>query len=743
MAIITYPNIIYPVAREERLVATGNKRDINRPSSTNAGPSPKSNSTHTQSRERTEFGWKGTYENYPDGGFPILASGSGLYTTIDPGRDIYPWMHQQMEISNTILTAKFNGNVTFAIPRDAHVTSDENYNGYSEGKNPVIPYPLEYYPGTHNDGDPYPFARFNLPYRQNAVFQYRGSTTHLNPENDPDKQKIMDEGLDIYDKDNVKMFKNGSDEYNASPGSPTSPLHPFMRTYADRAHQAIVSAYNRTRIPIADIEHRKAFRYIFITRPECYLMTTNGKLCYQAEMDDDFNTCWNRMPHVVYSLSPVYVVPSIGEPKHANWNYLLSNRVMSMNTIGTTLSVVDSMTKGVRGATVIPGKQITSNLNNTMELTFRDTKYMDVYESLRMWILYIHKRKSGEFFPPYNGYEYVNNFRGPGAISTQGGSRLHPYDRAMEYGATIFDIITNETGSKILYWCKYYGVFPISVNTSMLTQQNAGALLGESTVSAQFQYQYKQENAYKSLVEFNYNGGLFDNMGKAYVTLKDIIDDVPFLYRENGHGGSDTTSAALKNYIGAAGLITGAPYIISEISGTHNAWDWNGETPIASFLKFMPASTIDGDLNASMNMGITSRGPKPGEVMNYNGPVQHATSSHSSTPITSTSSNTSVYGANVIPPKPSTSHLTNQTVTSSGTVTTTPRVNEPVTIVGGSYSDGAGTINGQSVQRYSSTTTTTTATSTGSSPVINPQVVHLIDEKSVTTATRTTTVVVP
>jgi hypothetical protein len=195
-------------------------------------------------------------------------------------------------------------------------------------------------------------------------------------------------------------------------------------------------------------------------------------------------------------------------------------------------------------------------------------------------------------------------------------------------------------------------------------------------------------------------------------------------------------------------LITGAPYIISEVSGAHNAWDWNGEAPIASFLKFMPASTINGELNARMNLGITSRGPKPGEVMSYNDPTQRATSSHSSTPITSTSSSTSVNGTNVIPAKPSTSHLMNQTVTSSGAITTTPRVNEPVTI-GGSYSDGTGTINGQLTQRSSSTTTTTTT---------NQQVVHLIDEapvttapasdvtsasNSVTTATTTTTTVVP
>lgn len=612
--ISTYPNIIYPIARETHVVATGHKRDINHPTLDKNGPTAKPTSTHTTEGN----GWTGTYEEYPGNGFPILNNAAGsLYTTIDPGRGIYPWMHEQMSISNTIFAAQFNGGVTFAIQKDAHITSTETLDDLSAGKSPVKPYPIEYAPGTYDDGQPYPYARFNLPYRTNVVYQYRGSTTPLNPENDADKAYILDQGLENFDKKKTGMFAPGSDEYAASPGSPTSPLHPFTRMYADRAHQAIVCAYNRTKLPIADIEHRKAFRYIFITRPECYLMTTEGRLCYQAEMDNDINTCWNRMPHVIRALSPVYVSPSIGEPRNANWNYLLSNRVMQMPVTGTTLSVLDSMTKGVRGATVLPGKQITSNLNGTIELTFRDTKYMDVYETLRIWMWYVHKRKSGEFYPPFNGYSYINNFISSGAANTKGGSRLHPYDRALEYGATIFDIITNETGSKILYWCKYYGVFPISANSSMFANQNGSSITGEATVSAQFQYQYKQENVFANLVEFNYNGGLFDNMGNAYSSIKDLVNDVPFLYREDGIGGGNSTSPSIKNYIGAAGLITGAPFIVSEVSGERNPWNPALESPIASFLRFLPASGIDTELNARMNLGYTSRGPAPGEIVNY------------------------------------------------------------------------------------------------------------------------------
>ena len=620
MAIFTYPNIIYPDAQSE---------------------SSRTGQGNSRSKE-----WM--LVNYPNGGFPVMHSNGSMFTTAIRDKVITPTMHNKDQIGNPRFRAKFNGGLTFAIYRDSHMTGDPYYTQGSKEEQ-LRSYQLEYDPGTR-----LPLGHYNLEYRKGPIYQFRGSTTFVNPENDADKNKIMNNGLESFVNNEAKLVSTTTNESNASPGAPTSPLHPFMRSYADRSHQAIVTAYNRTKLPIADIEHRKAFRYIFITRPECYLMTSDGKLCYQGEKDNDINACWMRMPHVIRALSPVYISPSPGKPQYANWNYLLSNRVMSMSVNGTSLSVVDSMTKSVTGNTIIPGNMISSNLNGTVELTFRDTKYMDVYETLRIWMMYIKKRKTGEFYPPYNGYAYVNTFRAPGGISTSGGSKLHPYDRALEYCASIYDIITNETGSKILYWCKYYGVYPISASTNMFNMQNGSSILGDASISAQFQYQFKQENVLQNLVEFNYNAGIFNNMGIAYSDVKSIIDEVPFMYRENGVGGTSATPDVLKNYIGAASLITGAPFIVSEVSGTHNPWTWSGENPIASFLKFMPASTIDGEMASRMNLGFTATSGESQSkyVMDYATPYEptYQVNMNKDTSVTDNTQNTNVDVTIKIPP---------------------------------------------------------------------------------------------
>lgn len=593
MAISTYPNPIYNTYREAREATVSGERVRN---ANLEGLSEIVRYGNTLEREyipTQAYYIPGDYTAQSN--FPI---GGPLYTAIEP-RDIFPWMHTVGMSRNSILEAKYNGNMQYMYPKASHITSDTAFNPI-----PDEIYPIEsVVPGVDS-----PFAKWNLKYRQSNVFQYRGSVTPVNPENDPEKAYILKNGLENADKRNATFAADSSSEAQASPGTPTSPLHPFTRSYADRSHSAIVTMYNRTRIPIADIEHRKAFRYIFITRPECYLLGyDNGdvRLSVQANKDEDMQTSWCRMPHVIRALSPVYVAPSPGSPIYANWNYLLCNRVMSMTTSGQTLSVTDSVTKGVRGATVTPGKLMTSNLGNTIELTFRDTKYMDVYEMLRIWMMYIHKRHTGQFFPPYDGYQYLNSGFSTGVAR----EHMHPYDRALEYCASIYDIITNETGTKILYWCKYYGVYPTSANTSILSNENASSITTEARVNAQFLYQYKQENVFRNLVEFNFNAGIFDNMGVLRSDMQSFMNEVPFLYRENYEGGTKYTSNVLRNYIGAASMFTGSPYIVSEYSGDHDPWKWDDIGLVQSNLCFLPAHNVNVQTAAKMNLGFTNEIP--------------------------------------------------------------------------------------------------------------------------------------
>ena len=137
----------------------------------------------------------------------------------------------------------------------------------------------------------------------------------------------------------------------------------------------------------------------------------------------------------------------------SNWHYLLSNRVDGFNSTGTSIGVNENTAKSYIGHTVTTSTFINSSIGATFEVTFNETKNLECYETLRLWMHYMDKRHSGMFAPSFNGYMYENGFYDPGII-TDAGLILHPYDRAIDYAATLFDIITDETGMKILFWCK-------------------------------------------------------------------------------------------------------------------------------------------------------------------------------------------------------------------------------------------------------------------------------------------------
>lgn len=426
----------------------------------------------------------------------------------------------------------------------------------------------------------------------NVVPVFSGSATNVNPFDDEDMKTIIEQGLE------------SSEITKSSTNIPKiSPLLPFTRMDPMYARRSNLVSYNRTKLPVSDLEFRKGFRHIFITRPECYIMASSGGksiLSQQAKYDDDFASAYQRMPHICELLSPSYITGSFSADGLAhNWNFLLSNRVDGMSTSPqTSLNYDEAMTKSSEGYTISPGKHMVSRQGSTLTLTFNETRDLEVYTFLQLQMAYIHKRKKGIFAPPYNGYQYKNAFMSvSGTSSKVTGVNNHPYDRALEYGCSIFEVFTNESDTKMLYWCKYYGAYPTEATLNGLSNSKNAPLAASPTVEATFKYHYKLECSNKSLIEFNYNAGLTNHIGK--VNTKSAKMALPFLLRD----GSTTTP-----YIGASSMFVGTPYIIMGKSGKDSRK--GSDYVYTPYLQF--TNITDTKLNLTTNNGIT-------HVENYDG----------------------------------------------------------------------------------------------------------------------------
>ena len=449
---------------------------------------------------------------------------------------------------------------------------------------------------------------------------FSGATTNVNALNKPIAAEILKAGTyGVYEDKRVKREAAGS--HMSPPISADYNAYRMIKSHEDQglADSSIFNAYNRTRIPIADQEWRKGFRYIFFTRPECYLMFREGNnmgLCNQAFYDEDFSSAFTRLPHILKLLSPWYVTGSyptvesqinavVNEDKidGSNWNFLFSNRVQGMSVAPTSMTVQEDIGKSIEGYTITPAQFVDSRQGSTIDLTFTDTKNLEVFEMARLWMLYMYKRQKGIFLPPYNGYARdnsfkINNEKLQGPLTGKQFTRMHPYDRALEYCCSLYDIITNETGTKILYWCKYYGLYPVSATPTLDNSNNEAITSVNTTVS--FKYHYRLENNNKTLVEFNHDAGLTTDLGK--IAVDKITSSLPFLLRDDPRKTQGGNDVLLPKYLGAAGMFTGSPYVVMVDSRPDPLT--KDKIVMAPQLRFMNIPTLE--LDNKYNMGITN-----------------------------------------------------------------------------------------------------------------------------------------
>lgn len=459
---------------------------------------------------------------------------------------------------------------------------------------------------------------------------FSGSVTQVNPFGNKEMKEILESSIASYVEDGDGATKpNGMFSDLKGAKMPTSPLAPFIKMNDNKdqhmAEKVIFNSYNRTKLPVADVEWRKGFRHIFISRPECYLMgypndaSSNGVgICDQVKFDDDFATANMRMPHIIQLLSPHYVSGGSGGQPGCNWNYLLSNRSLGMQAGNIQMTVSDNVGKSTEGYTVTPALHIESRKGSTIDLTFQDTKYLEVFETARLWMLYMYKRRKGIFFPPYNGYKITNGFIDgiPSSGKNLEGNdftRFHPYDRALEYCASLYDIVTNESGDKILYWCKYYGIYPISATPSLNNENNAH--IANAQTSIQFKYHYKLENNMKTLVEFNHDAGIVNSVGRPINDT--LLESMSWLLKDQDN--PNVGNPGLHNYIGAAGMFTGTPFVVMKRSRPD---PMSGKSTYVPCLGFMNISGngITSGMDNYANLGILS--PQsvedPNSVLHYN-----------------------------------------------------------------------------------------------------------------------------
>lgn len=243
-----------------------------------------------------------------------------------------------------------------------------------------------------------------------------------------------------------------------------------------------VTYYNRFKVATPDDVLTKTFAHVFFTRPDCYLMDYKGgnkfSLANNGVSDDPIYR--NIRNNDAYILQELMHDGTFGN----DFLLYLSNKVTSFETRDKMIDT-DTYGKNLIGHSIAYGKHYEkSKAAGELSLNFTDDRYLHVHKLHSVWVKYISDVYRGKVTPQI--------------------ARI--FNKELDYAASIYYIVTDETGENIIYWSKLYGVFPTNVPDSIVQWQK-GQFITNPEVSIQYQYSFKEDNNPETLFELNQNAG--------------------------------------------------------------------------------------------------------------------------------------------------------------------------------------------------------------------------------------------
>lgn len=237
--------------------------------------------------------------------------------------------------------------------------------------------------------------------------------------------------------------------------------------------------YNRYKIPNPNLALQKGFPHVFFTRPECNILDMNNNLSASLAGSSYFNYIQKSMPDVAKELTKT--------GHEHDFMFSLSNATTSFSTSDEYINT-DTYGRGYTGYKIAFGKSdIESKTANDFTVEFQDDRNMHIYKLIRTWVTYIS-----------------NVFRGEINVDSS-----YIIGKILNYVGSAYYIVTAENGEDIIFWSKYYGVFPSTIPSNQYSWASGNAIT-ESKLSVEFKYSFKEDYNPMALAEFNNNAKITD-----------------------------------------------------------------------------------------------------------------------------------------------------------------------------------------------------------------------------------------
>lgn len=263
--------------------------------------------------------------------------------------------------------------------------------------------------------------------------------------------------------------------------------------------------YNRFKIPVIDDALQRGFGHVFFVRPDCNLLdnASTNKLPKLLKDNPSMTYAIKNNPSLVLEL----VESNGSDGKNDDFMMYISNKANSFSLTDEYITK-DTYGKTYAGYKIAYGKHnVESKSAGDFQVTYTDDRNLNVYHLHKIWIDYISGVYRGEFTPKK---KYIK-------------------ERILDYATCAYYIVTAEDGETIIFWSKYYGVFPTTIPSTPYTWSK-GTTISQPDITIDYQYSFKEDYNPMALLEFNLNSNITGNTT--------AVEYVPTYDAKLGHSGS-------------------------------------------------------------------------------------------------------------------------------------------------------------------------------------------------------------
>jgi len=276
-----------------------------------------------------------------------------------------------------------------------------------------------------------------------------------------------------------------TDLYEEGAGKSREKLIHSLGLYEGGAYDYLklsATKYNRFKLPTPDSQLQRTFAHVFFVKPQCNIMlddSTGQSMTGQFENNPDYMYAASNSPYIIKELS------KSANNQDTQFSFILSNAAKSFSLSDEYINT-DTYGTGYTGYKVSYGKHgVESRTASDFTVTFQDDRNLSIYRLLKLWVDYIEGVYTGTYYP--TDTTIVNHM--------------------LDYVGAVYYILTAEDGETILFWSKYYGVYPSSIPSTQYSW-SAGTLLSQISLDVKFNYSWKEDYNINAITEFNYNSSL-------------------------------------------------------------------------------------------------------------------------------------------------------------------------------------------------------------------------------------------